>query len=134
MSDCIFCKIIAGEIPCHKVYEDENFLAFLDINPVSPGHTLLIPKKHFRWVYDVDQFGQYWQTAQKIALALKNSSLNPDFVTFLTMGNDVPHAHIHIIPRQESDSVGPVLKQIPHLICSKEEFSQTASLIKNSLK
>ena len=133
MYDCIFCKIIKGEIPCHKVYEDEIFLAFLDINPVSSGHTLLIPKKHFRWVYDVDHFGQYWQVAQKIANALKSSSLNPDFVSFLTMGNDVHHAHIHIIPRKNNDQIGPILSQIPHLQLSDQDFKEITLNITNSL-
>jgi len=72
MDDCIFCKIVKGEIPAFKVYEDNDFLAFLDINPISVGHTLLIPKKHYRWVYDVPNFGEYWQVAQKIALSIKN--------------------------------------------------------------
>lgn len=134
MSDCIFCKIIKGEIPCSKVYEDEKFLAFLDINPVSSGHTLLIPKNHYRWVYDVPQFDQYWQVAQKIALAIKTSSLNPDFVTFLTMGNEVPHAHIHIIPRNNNDQIGPVLANIPHIPSNNEQLSSIALTIKNSIK
>src|SRR5665648_451021 len=115
MSDCIFCKIVKGEIPCHKVYEDDNFLAFLDINPVSPGHTLLIPKNHYRWVYDVPNFGEYWQVAQKIALNIKNSPLNPEYISFLTIGNEVPHAHVHIIPRSQNDNIQPVLSSIPHI-------------------
>lgn len=134
MSDCIFCKIIKGEIPCSKVYEDEKFLAFLDINPVSSGHTLLIPKNHYRWVYDVPQFDQYWQVAKKIALAIKNSSINPDFVTFLTIGNDVPHAHIHIIPRNNNDNIGPVLENIPHVPSNNEQLSTIALTIKKSIK
>jgi histidine triad (HIT) family protein len=133
MNDCIFCKIIKGEIPCDKVYEDDNFLAFLDINPTSTGHTLLIPKTHYRWVYDVSNFGEYWQVAQKIALAIKNSDLNPEYVSFLTMGNEVHHAHIHLIPRSTSDSIQPVLASIPHLKPSTEEFSNTAQIIRNSL-
>ncbi len=133
MDDCIFCKIIKGEIPCHKVYEDDNFLAFLDINPISAGHTLLIPKTHYRWVYDVPNFSEYWQIAQKIALAIKNSDLNPEYVSFLTMGNEVHHSHIHIIPRSTGDSIQPVLKSIPHLKPSTEEFLKTAQIIINSL-
>ncbi|MDD2482747.1 MAG: HIT domain-containing protein [Candidatus Shapirobacteria bacterium] len=133
MDDCIFCKIIKGEIPCHKIYEDDNFLAFLDINPVAVGHTLLIPKTHYRWVYDVSNFGNYWQVAQKIALAIKNSDLNPEYVSFLTMGNEVHHAHIHIIPRSTSDSIQPVLASIPHVKPSTEDFLTTVEIIKNSL-
>lgn len=134
MDDCIFCKIIKGEIPCYKVYEDNLFLAFLDINPVSFGHTLVIPKIHYRWVYDVVEFEKYWQIARKILLGIKNSSLKPDFITFLTMGNDVPHAHIHIIPRNNNDQVGSVLNKIPHLQNSDEFFLETSLKIKNSIK
>jgi histidine triad (HIT) family protein len=130
MDDCIFCKIIKGEIPCYKVYEDDNFLAFLDINPVSLGHTLLIPKIHYRWVYDVPNFGEYWQVVQKIALNIKNSALNPEYISFLTMGNEIPHAHIHIIPRSVNDPIQPVLASIPHLKPSEEEFLATAKLLK----
>ena len=68
MDDCIFCKIVKGEIPCFKVYEDENFLGFLDINPLNPGNSLLIPKEHYRWVIDVPKFGQYFEIAKKIAI------------------------------------------------------------------
>lgn len=133
MDDCIFCKIVKGEIPAHKVYEDDNFLAFLDINPVSLGHTLLIPKTHYRWVYDVPNCGEYWQIAQELAINIKNSSLNPDFVSFLTMGNEVPHAHIHIIPRVFGDSISSILNTIPHLKISEEEFKNTVEIIKNSI-
>lgn len=132
MDDCIFCKIIKGEIPCFKIYEDDLFFAFLDINPTNPGHTLLIPKHHYRWVYEVPQFDKFWLVAQKIALSIKNSSLNPDFVTFLTIGNEVPHAHIHIIPRSNNDMIGPVLSQIPHVEITNEDYIKIASNIKIS--
>ncbi|MCX6705850.1 MAG: HIT domain-containing protein, partial [Candidatus Woesebacteria bacterium] len=69
MDNCIFCKIVKGEIPCYKVYEDNNFLAFLDIKPLTRGNSLLISKKHYRWVYDVPDFGSYWEAAKKVALA-----------------------------------------------------------------
>ena len=61
MDNCIFCKIINSEIPCTKIYEDENYLAFLDVEPKSEGHTLLIPKKHYRWIYDVENFSEYFE-------------------------------------------------------------------------
>ncbi|MFA6185033.1 MAG: HIT domain-containing protein [Candidatus Shapirobacteria bacterium] len=133
MDDCIFCKIIKGEIPCHKVYEDDKFLAFLDINPIAIGHTLLIPKTHFRWVYDLPNFDEYWQVAQKLAIDIKNSTLNPEYISFITMGNEIEHAHIHIIPRTNIDLVGPVLKSIPHLKFSDEKFFEITNIIKNSI-
>ena len=134
MDNCIFCKIVKGEIPCHKVYEDDSFLAFLDINPTTSGHTLLIPKQHRRWVYDIPEFGLYWQTAQKIALGIMNSSLKPDFISFLTIGDEVHHAHIHIIPRNRNDQVGPILQNIPHTKMSTNEMIDISLIIKNSIK
>ena len=132
MDDCIFCKIVRGEIPCYKVYEDDKFLAFLDINPISTGHTLLIPKIHYRWVYDVPEFGEYWEIAKKIALNIKNSSLTPEFISFLTVGNEVPHAHIHITPRTGLDNIAPVLDNLPKLRPSEEEFKNIAQKIKTN--
>ncbi len=102
MEDCIFCKIVKGEIPAYKVYEDDNFLGFLDIRPLNPGNSLLIPKKHYRWVYDVPNFGEYWEIAKKIALTTLKA-VNSDSINFLTLGYEVPHAHIRIIPRFPDD-------------------------------
>lgn len=131
MDDCIFCKIVRGEIPCKKVYEDEKFLAFLDISPISEGHSLLIPKDHYRWVYDVPDIGAYFEIAKKIAFLIKSSSLNPEYISLLTMGNEVPHAHIHIIPRSKGDSIGPVLQTLPHLKLSDEKFNDILNQIKS---
>lgn len=96
-NDCIFCKIVKGEIPSTKVYEDDNFLAFLDIRPVSPGHTLVIPKKHYRWVWDVPDAGAYFETARKIALALQKA-FGKDAVLSKIIGDEVHHAHIWVYP------------------------------------
>jgi histidine triad (HIT) family protein len=102
MEDCIFCKIVAGEIPCFKTYEDDLFLGFLDIRPLNKGNSLLIPKKHWRWVNDVPEFGSYWEAARK--LALKTAEVvQPESTSYLTLGYEVPHAHIRIIPRFEND-------------------------------
>jgi len=111
MKNCIFCQIVAGNSPAFKVYEDENFLGFLDIYPRFKGHTLVIPKKHYQWVYDVPQFDQFWQAVLKITKAI-NKSLNPVFVSYLTYGLEVPHAHIHIIPHygQKNEEILPAAK------------------------
>lgn len=131
MNDCVFCKIIKGEIPCHKVYEDDNFLAFLDTNPVAFGHTLLVPKVHYRWVYDVPNFGLFWQIAQKIALTIQKSPLKPEYISFLTMGNEVAHAHIHIIPRFPNDSIQPILHTLPHVKPTEQQFLELVHNIKS---
>jgi histidine triad (HIT) family protein len=124
-NNCIFCKIVKGEIPCYKVYEDENFLAFLDVFPRVKGHTLVIPKKHFKWTYDVPNFGEYWEAVKTVTKKIQNS-LQPKFVTYLTIGVDVPHAHIHILPRFESTFTSAYPEQIK---ISKEELAELTKKI-----
>ena len=92
MDDCIFCKIIKGEAPSYKVYEDDDFFAFLSIVPLNPGHTLVIPKKHFRWVWDVPNIGEYYEAVGKIANAMRKA-FNIEWVVSLVAGEEVPHAH-----------------------------------------
>ena len=77
-NNCVFCKIVEKEIPAHIVYEDENFLAFLDSRPQSPGHTQVIPKRHIRWVWDVENTSEYFGIAKKIALA-QRKAFHTDF-------------------------------------------------------
>lgn len=101
--DCIFCKIVKGEIPSYKVYEDENFLAFLDINPQSVGHTQIIPKKHYRFVWDVPNAGEYFEVAKKVALAQKKA-FGQETIFCKIMGNEVYHAHIWVFPMPEGAS------------------------------
>jgi len=98
MDDCIFCQIVAGKIPCYKVYEDSDYLGFLDIKPKSVGHCLVIPKKHYRWVYDVPEFGQYFEIAQKIIKKLSKTT-KADSIMIMTVGEEIHHAHIQLIPQ-----------------------------------
>ena len=97
--DSIFTNIIKGEIPCHKVYEDELTFAFLDIHPVQPGHTLVVPKKQIEFVWDLPDadYQALMNTAQKIAIRLKEV-LSAPYVGEQVVGVDVPHAHVHLIP------------------------------------
>ncbi len=97
MDDCIFCKIASGEIPSHKVYEDNDFVAFLDITPRSPGHVQVIPKKHYRWVWDVPNAGRYFEVAQKIAQA-QQKTFGVEKVYGNIAGDEVAHAHIWVYP------------------------------------
>lgn len=101
--NCIFCKIIKGGIPAHKVYEDKNFLAFLDINPKSPGHTQIIPKKHYKWVWDVPNTGEYFEVARKVAKA-QQKVFKTDFILSKIIGDEIEHAHIWIFPNSEVTS------------------------------
>ena len=96
-SNCIFCKIVRGEVSSYKVHEDENFLAFLDINPQSPGHTQVITKKHYRWVWDVPNAGEYFEVVKKIAIA-QQKAFGTDFILAKIIGDEVEHAHIWVFP------------------------------------
>ena len=101
----VFSKIVAGEIPCYKVAEDENFLAFLDINPLVEGHTLVIPKKEVDYIFDLDSdtYNGLMAFARKVAKAIK-STIDCKRVGVAVLGMEVPHAHIHLVPlRKESD-------------------------------
>ncbi|MFA6295718.1 MAG: HIT domain-containing protein [Candidatus Paceibacterota bacterium] len=100
MNNCIFCKIISKEIPAHIIYEDDNFLAFLDIHPQSPGHTQIIPKKHYRWVWNVSNVGAYFEVARKVALA-QQKAFNTDWILSKIIGDEIPHAHIWVFPNSE---------------------------------
>lgn len=110
--NCIFCKIINGEIPCYKVYEDELALAFLDISQVSKGHTLIVPKKHFDNMLECDEktLAHIYQLANKIGNLLVNK-LNAKGMNILTninevAGQSVKHFHVHLLPRySEEDGV-----------------------------
>ena len=100
MKDCIFCKIVKKEIPANIVYEDKDFLAFLDIHPQSAGHTQVIPKEHYRWVWDVPNIGEYFNVATKIAKA-QQKAFRTNWIISRVDGHDVSHAHIWIYPNTE---------------------------------
>ena len=115
-NNCIFCKIVRKEIPAYVVYEDGDFLAFLDIHPQSPGHTLVIPKEHHRWVWDVPisatnaktgaekptiTISRYFEVVAKIALA-QRKAFSQEMILSKIVGEDVPHAHIWVYPSSET--------------------------------
>jgi histidine triad (HIT) family protein len=104
MEDSIFTKIIRGDIPAHKIYEDELVLAFLDIHPVQPGHTLVIPKKQIEFVWDLpdDDYEAVMAVTKKVALRLR-TILEVAYVGERIIGVDVPHAHIQLIPFNSAD-------------------------------
>lgn len=105
--NCLFCKIIKGEIPSYKVYENEHTLAFLDINPESYGHTLIIPKKHFKNYQDIDlETIKNVNETGKIIFDKIKTNLNPDGIRLVQNNGiiqDVPHYHLHIIPVYKKD-------------------------------
>ena len=110
MKDCIFCKIIAEEIPSSKVYEDPKILAFLDIKPVNPGHTLIIPKEHFESIHDTpdELVAKMSVIAKKVAGSIQKNlgaeGVNIGMNNGKAAGQVVFHAHIHVMPRYSTDS------------------------------
>ena len=134
--DCLFCKIIAGEIPCTKVYEDDKVLAFLDIHPVNIGHTLVIPKAHHVNLYDTEDatLAHMMTVTKKLSIAIK-SALSADGIN-IEMNNEsgagqlIFHTHLHIIPRFSVDG----LKHWPSARGYNEgEADEVAQKIKDSL-
>ena len=110
-ADCLFCKIIAGEIPCFKLFENDETLAFMDINPANEGHALVIPKEHATDVYTVSDaaIAATVATAKKIAAAV-DKTLNPDGLNLLqcngpAAAQSVFHFHMHVLPRREGDEL-----------------------------
>lgn len=127
----IFSRIVSGEIPCYKVAEDENYLAFLDINPLQEGHTLVIPKKEVNYIFDVDDelHAGLWNFAKRIGKAIEKV-VPCQRIGITVIGLEVPHAHIHLIPLQgmhDMDFRRPKLKFTP------EEFSAIAKKISDAL-
>lgn len=135
MQDCIFCKIVAGEIPSHKVYEDDSVLAFLDINPVNPGHTMVIPKEHCKDLLSTppDIAGKLVVAAQHIAPAVMKAAGTNAFHLDINNGEGagqaVFHAHFHIQPRSKDDG----LTLWPGTSADQEELKKMADDIKKHL-
>ena len=137
MEDCIFCKIIKGELPSFKVYEDEHVLAFEDINPIAEGHTLIVPKKHAANLYDIDEDSliAVHKASKKVINAI-TKALNPTGVAAMqlngeSVGQSVFHYHLHLIPRQQGHPRLPVSgwEMVPG---DMDKIKETAEKIKEA--
>jgi histidine triad (HIT) family protein len=126
----IFTKIINGEIPCYKIAEDADFLAFLDVNPNAKGHTLCVPKKEINKIFDIedDLYLGLMQFSKKIAIALEKT-VPCKRIGMAVLGLEVPHAHVHLIPLNEMDEMRFQNK----VTMSKEEFETLAQKIQENL-
>ncbi len=126
----IFTKIVNGEIPCHKVHESDNFLAFLDIMPIKKGHVLVIPKKEEDYIFDLDDdlLGEMMVFAKVVAAKMKNA-IDCNRIGVTVIGLEVPHAHIHLIPIDKLDDMNFAKEK---LNMSEKELSTVASQIANS--
>ena len=130
MKDSIFTKIINGKIDSFKVLENKNFLAFLDVNPVKDGHTLVIPKLQVDYIYDLpeDVFKELFVFSKKVAKMLENS-FTCNRIGISVIGLEVPHAHIHLIPINKIQDMNFENKRAEY---SNKHFTETLKRIKNS--
>ncbi|NNE28874.1 MAG: HIT family protein [Saprospiraceae bacterium] len=127
----IFSKIVAGEIPCHKIAEDDHFLAFLDIFPLVKGHTLVIPKKEVDYIFDLDGdvLSGILNFSKPVAKAIE-SVIPCERIGVTVIGLEVPHAHVHLIP---INSVGDMNFMKPKLKLEQEELTQIAEKIRTAI-
>jgi len=128
--ECIFCKIVAGQIPSQKVFEDADTLAFLDIKPVNNGHTLVIPKIHVPYFYDLDNknYAKLMQTVKNVSRAIEHA-VKPAKVGLLVKGFDVDHAHIHVIPLNNNADI-----QATTFSPTDKQLAETAENLRKGIK
>lgn len=123
----IFSRIIAGEIPCYKVAENDKFFAFLDINPLAKGHTLVVPKKETDYIFDIEdaELGEMMVFAKKVAVAIRKT-IPCVKVGVAVLGLEVPHAHIHLVPMNSEKDMNFSNKKLE---LTQEEFASVAAAI-----
>ena len=131
MTDSIFTKIIKGEIPCHKIEENEHFIAFLDIMPLKKGHTLVVPKVQVDYIFDLENqtLGELMIFAKKVAKKIE-ASIPCERIGVAVIGLEVPHAHVHLIPLE---GISDIDFSQPKLNLSQQELKEVASQI-NAVK
>ena len=128
----IFSRIIAGEIPSYKVAESDRFFAFLDINPLAKGHTLVVPKQETDYLFDLDDdlLAGMVLFSKKVAAAIR-AAIPCSRVGMMVIGLEVPHAHIHLVPIQKE---GDMSLSNPRVKLTKEEFAEIAERIRNKVE
>ncbi len=128
----VFTKIVKGELPAYKVAEDDRFLAFLDINPLAKGHTLVIPKEEIDYIFDLPEelYRDLWLFARKVARAIEQV-VECERIGIAVVGLEVPHAHIHLVP---INSIADMNFAKPRVKMTDEEFKELAEQINNAYK
>lgn len=140
MENCIFCKIVKNELPGNKIYEDEDVLAFMDIQPINPGHLLIIPKKHAELISEVDDsvVAKMNVIGKKLNTALRKSGLKAEGVNFFladgeSAGQEVFHVHLHVFPRFKNDGFGLKFPENYRNKTEASELKMAAEKIKSFL-
>ena len=130
MNTCIFCQIIEGVEPAHKIWESDDFLAFLSIHPCNPGHTCLIPKAHTDYVFDLQEplYSRIFQVAKQLANPLKYAT-DAKRIGIAVEGFSVPHVHLHLVPLYNISDLDPHR----HIKQSQDELSQMAAKIREEI-
>ncbi len=137
--DCLFCKIVKGEIPTLKVYENSSVLSFLDVNPCSLGHTIIIPKKHYQNIEDIpeEELNELFSTITKLVKVIPGvvgtTDCNIGLNNGKLAGQEVPHVHFHIIPRFEGDK-GSSIQGLVRMEVDKQKLPELAEKIKNEIE
>ncbi len=128
----IFSKIIAGQIPCYKIAEDENYFSFLDIAPLTKGHTLVVPKKEVDYIFDLDDktYLGLMDFSKRVSLAIKKT-INCNRISMQVIGLEVPHAHVHLIPIRTMNDCNFANSKLQ---LSKDEFEEIANSIALNFK
>jgi histidine triad (HIT) family protein len=129
---CVFCDIVSGKIPAKKIYEDDNFIGFLDISPLTPGHTLMISKKHVEnfWELDDKTAGEIFIRVKQVSAKLMKK-LGAERVMLAVLGVDVPHVHIHLVPRYPGDGHGGAINFKMRASLSPEQMDQIVKKLKD---
>jgi histidine triad (HIT) family protein len=130
MESCIFCKIVEGVEPAHKIWESNDFIAFLSIHPCNPGHTCLIPKLHRDYIFDLEEplYSRIFQAAKELSEPIKKAT-NAVRIGIAIEGFSVPHIHLHLVPLYHEDELDPHR----HIKQNQEALAETAEKIANEI-
>jgi histidine triad (HIT) family protein len=130
MESCIFCKIVAGVEPAHRIWESEDFLAFLSIHPCNPGHTCLIPKMHIDYVFDLEDglYSRIFLAARQLSKPIK-AATNARRIGIAVEGFGVPHVHLHLVPLYQLAELDPHR----HIKQTSEQLAETANAIRKEM-
>lgn len=138
--ECIFCKIVAGEVPSTKVFENDALLAFMDIKPINEGHVLIIPKKHAELIEGVEEetVGQMFKLAQKLNTAIRSAGIKSEGINYFladgeVAGQEVFHVHLHVFPRFKNDGFGFNFPASYDKLPSRQELEEAANKIKTKI-